>query len=251
MSGRAKLLWVGCCLALAFNHARATITINLDAADLRTSDGQLMPLGGQVLLVASTNDATFGGPTPAAFASRGDVVLLRRSLDSGLPGFFQAAVNLDFAAFPGLKPGDPIQLYWFPTLTAGDTSPGEGTPYGFYRHGSGLDGSAPWVIPGDGAVVSINFITVSQGGSNPNELGVANRFIARPVIVSLAGAGTPNVLITWSATPHQTYRVQYRPDFNSGWSDLLPDVTATNTTASVVDSSAGAHQRYYRVMIAP
>ncbi|MCL4788459.1 MAG: hypothetical protein KJ070_16985 [Verrucomicrobia bacterium] len=251
MNGRAKLFLAGFCLALICTHARATVTINLDAADLRTADGQLMPLGGQVLLVASTNDATFGGPTPAAFASGGDVVLLRRSLDSGQPGYFQAGVNLDFAAFPGLKPGDPIQLYWFPTLTAGDASPGEGTSFGFYRHATGVDGSAPWVIPGDGAVVSVNFITVSQGGSNPNELGYANRFIARPVILSLTGAGTPNVVITWSAASNQTYRVQHRPDLNSGWSDLSPDITATNTTASMVDSSAGVNQRYYRVMIVP
>ena len=36
--------------------------------------------------------------------------------------------------FPGLKPGDPVQLYWFPTLTVSSDSPGEGATYGFYRH---------------------------------------------------------------------------------------------------------------------
>jgi hypothetical protein len=237
---------------LACACAQATITINIDAADLRTADGsQLMPLGGQVLLVASPDDAKFSGPTPTSFVSGDDVVLLRRNLDSGLPGYFQAGVNFDFNSFPGLNPGDPLQLYWFPTLTASDTIPGEGTPYGFYRHETGLDGSAPWVIPGDGSVVSINFITVSQGGSNPNSLGHANSVIARPVILSLTGAGSGTVLITWSATSNLTYRAQYRPDFSSGWSDLAPDVTATNVTASAVDPSASVNQRFYRVMIVP
>jgi len=239
-------------LALSCASVQATITLNIDAADLRTADGsQLMPLGGQVLLVASPNDAKFSGPTPSSFVSGDDVVLFRGNLDSGLPGYFQGSVNFALSSFAGLNPGDPVQLYWFPTLTASDTSPGEGTTYGFYRHDTGLDGSAPWVVPGDGFVVSINFITTSQGGSHSNILGHATHVIARPVILSLTGAGTTNVAITWSASGNLTYRVQHRADLDSDWMDLSPDVTATNVIASAVDQSANVGQRFYRVMIVP
>lgn len=209
-----------------------------------------MPLGGQVLLVASTTDGVFGGPTATSFVTGDDVSLFQGSLDSGFgEGVFQRLVNFSLSSFPGLDPGDPMQLFWFPTLTASSTSPGEGTTYGFYRHDTGLDGSAPWVIPSDGSLVDLKFFTMSQGGSNPDAFGNASRVNARPVILSLTGAGTTNVVITWSAASKLTYRVRYRSDFDSPWIDLAPDVTATNTTASAADNPGGDIQRFYQVLL--
>jgi hypothetical protein len=76
--------------------------------------------------------------------------------------------------------------------------------------------------------------------------------IARPEILSLIGAGTTNVVITWTAMNNVVYRVQYRPDLNSGnWLDLVPDVTATNSTASAVDNPGGSRQRFYRILVVP
>ena len=239
------------CFVVSCSCAQASITFNISVGDLKTLNGtQPMPISGQILLVASTNDASFGLPTPEYFATGNDVVLYRGDLDSGFgPGIFERAVNLSLGSFPGMKPGDPVQLYWFPTLTAGSTRPGEGTMYGLYRHDTGLDGSAPWVIPGDGSLVDLKFLTVSEGGSNSDALGHASRTITRPVILSLAGAGTTNVVITWSAVSNLVYRVRYRPDFNSAWINLGPDVTATNNTASTADNSGGAPQRFYQVVL--
>jgi hypothetical protein len=150
------------CLALFCSCAQATVTFNIDTGDLRTANGaELMSTNGLVLLVASTstNNLAFGEPTATSFATGDDVVLFRGDLSgSGQPGFFQAAVNLSLSSFPGLKPGDPVQLYWFPTLTVSSDSPGEGATYGFYRHDTGLDGSAAWVVPDDGALVNLTFI---------------------------------------------------------------------------------------------
>ena len=241
------------CLALLCSWAQATVTFNIDAYDLRTANGsELMSTNGLVLLVASTNNLSFGEPTATSFATGDDVVLFRGDLSGlGEPGFFEAAVNLTLSSFPGLKPGDPVQLYWFPTLTVSSDSPGEGATYGFYRHDTGLDGSAAWVVPGDGDLVSLAFITMSQGGSNPDPLGYASHVtvIPRPVILSLTGAGTTNVVITWSAISNVAYRVRYRPDFNSAWINLVPDVTATSTAASAVDPSGSASQRFYQVLL--
>ena len=75
---------------------------------------------------------------------------------------------------------------------------------------------------------------------------------APPVITTLTGAGSTNVVITWSALSNRTYHLQYKTNLASAtWGDLSPDVTATGTTASFTDHPAGARQRYYRVSLLP
>ncbi len=71
-----------------------------------------------------------------------------------------------------------------------------------------------------------------------------------PLILSVTGAGTANVVITWSALSNVTYRVQYESNFfGTNWQSLVPDVTATNNAASTVDNPDGANQRFYRVLV--
>jgi hypothetical protein len=70
-----------------------------------------------------------------------------------------------------------------------------------------------------------------------------------PQILSItATSGIVNIV--WTAVSGSVYRVQYTPDFGN-WSNLLPDVQATNSTASAVDDPGGAMQRFYRVMLLP
>jgi len=60
------------------------------------------------------------------------------------------------------------------------------------------------------------------------------------------------VWLTWSAVSGSVYRVQYTPDFGSGyWSNLVPDVQATSSTVSASDDTGGAVQRFYRVQLLP
>ena len=76
--------------------------------------------------------------------------------------------------------------------------------------------------------------------------------VIRPVISGLVGAGTTNVIITWSATSNQTYHLQYKTNLAAtNWFDLFPDVTATGSTASFTDHPAAGRQRYYRVVLLP
>jgi hypothetical protein len=73
---------------------------------------------------------------------------------------------------------------------------------------------------------------------------------AAPVIQSIVGAGTPNVVITWSAISNRVYRVQYRSALTGApWLNLAPDVTATGSTASFTDHPGGAALRFYRVVL--
>jgi subtilisin-like proprotein convertase family protein len=73
-----------------------------------------------------------------------------------------------------------------------------------------------------------------------------------PTILSLTGAGTTNVVISWSAISNLTYQVQYRSGLAStNWVPLQPTVTATNCVASAVDNPAGDSQRFYRILVMP
>jgi hypothetical protein len=58
--------------------------------------------------------------------------------------------------------------------------------------------------------------------------------------------------LAWNATPGQTYRVQYKPTLAATtWTDLLPDITATASTASTTDVVGSAPQRFYRILLLP
>ena len=73
---------------------------------------------------------------------------------------------------------------------------------------------------------------------------------ASPVL-SLRGSGGV-IHLAWNALPGQTYRLQYKPSLNATtWIDLLPDITATSSTASATDSTGSAPERYYRLLLLP
>ena len=55
---------------------------------------------------------------------------------------------------------------------------------------------------------------------------------------------------TWSSISGQTYRVQYKTNLlDTNWTDLPPDVTAHDVTASKTDSTAFDGQRFYRILV--
>jgi len=58
--------------------------------------------------------------------------------------------------------------------------------------------------------------------------------------------------LAWSAMTGQTYRVQYKPTLAAtNWTDLLPDISATTSTASTTDAPGSTPQRFYRVLLLP
>ncbi len=73
-----------------------------------------------------------------------------------------------------------------------------------------------------------------------------------PVIQSIVGAGTSNVVITWTAVSNRIYRVQFKALLGStSWQDFSPDVTAVGGTASFTDHPGNASPRFYRVAMLP
>jgi len=73
-----------------------------------------------------------------------------------------------------------------------------------------------------------------------------------PVILSLKGAGTSNIVITWSAISDQIYRLLYNDDLrSSNWINQPPDITALGPTASVTNTVGTSGRRFYRVLLLP
>ena len=72
--------------------------------------------------------------------------------------------------------------------------------------------------------------------------------VARPSIQSVTCSGTKATL-TWSAIPGAKYRVQFKDDLNNtNWTDLVPDLAASGSAASMADTPAVA-QRFYRILV--
>jgi hypothetical protein len=75
-------------------------------------------------------------------------------------------------------------------------------------------------------------------------------YLAPPVFQTVTRSGT-NVTLTWSATPGQTYQLQYKTDLGQpAWINLLT-VTATNSTAAAADVLNPASHRFYRTAWLP
>ncbi len=72
--------------------------------------------------------------------------------------------------------------------------------------------------------------------------------LARPDIQSVTCSST-NTTLGWSAISGTTYRVQFKDDLgNTNWTDLMPDITATGSSASFTDAPNVA-QRFYRILV--
>jgi hypothetical protein len=169
-------------LTMQIKPSNAAVAINMDAGILRSPDFTIAPLGSLIVFVASTTDGTFNMPTPTNFVTGDDVVLANLSLNYlNAPGSHSETIIVNFSG--NLGPGDPIGIFWYPTLTTSATSPGFGTPYGFYQFDT--------VLPGDGGLIDALFATNSFfNGSLPDIAGVANLItIPEPTTYGLIGMG--------------------------------------------------------------
>lgn len=169
------------CALLLASWCQASVTFNVTADKLKTAGSQAMPTTGLVVIVVSTGDNQVGEPTESAFVSGDDLVVFFGNLViNQTPGVF--ADTFQILGFSnGINPGDPVALFWYPTLTVNANAPGTGVPYGRYSpsNGSEQGSSSPWVVPGDGAVVNLEMITTDAltfvgGGPIPSSAGLAS-----------------------------------------------------------------------------
>ena len=205
----------------------ATVTINLEANLLKKASGDAMLTTGLVILVANTNGTSFSQPTAGAFVSGGNTIVATWDLSKGwdTAGVLGAVAN--FGLSDGLAAGNPLQLYWFPTLTIDSTAPGAGTPYGLYTDPVGItdseggEQSAPWVVPGGGNTVDFYFLTADANsdfdspGRNPASAGLP--------IDTTTVATTDSGSLTWSGGCSYNWDIndaEGTAGFDPGWSSL-------------------------------
>jgi hypothetical protein len=170
----------------------------VDGVYLYNADGTTqMSTNNLVLLVAVTGSATPTNlilqPTAQLGAvgtvlQNNNVILGKWTLDSGNGnGFFQQPCTVTIqtnktvsqVALPGVvQTGDPVVLYWFPTLTLSATTVSSGTAYGMYTTNAVLDVTDTpdgWFVQPAMANNTIGMLTVASGaGSLPESTGKAS-----------------------------------------------------------------------------
>ncbi len=191
-------------LALVATRAHAAFTINLLGGTVSDSFGTpLSSSSGVLALVASTTpgDSFFtqhiagSSLTTNSFLGGDDLVVA--TFSSFDDGFFSFSDSLSYESFTSqLSANDSLALYWFPTLSAGDTIL-QGTSYGMFT-------DLTWAMPADGGTVTYTFATESLGGSLPDSAGFATlTAVPEPATtVALLGAAA-GAFVLWRRNRRQ------------------------------------------------
>jgi len=105
-------------------------------------------------------------------------------------------------------------------------------------------------IDGTNSITAGTFSTSVDGSGNVFLSYVASA-TPRPIIENyITGAGTTNATIRWSSVSGASYQVQYKNDLNDTSWNILGAVTATGSTASIIDTNnPPARMRFYRVVV--
>jgi PKD repeat protein len=99
---------------------------------------------------------------------------------------------------------------------------------------------------------TVSLLATGPGGSS---LLIQTNYIevltAPPIILTISTSGG-TVNLSWNSIPTRTYRAQFREDLDApGWTDLVPDITATGSTAAATDTIGEVTHKFYRVMLLP
>ena len=117
------------------------------------SDGLAVLSGSTEIRVESRTPVTPGGD---------DYIIARGNLANyGVNGVLDStliSVDPDNTANPsdtfqlaGWENGDTLALFWFPTLTLGNSIIPAGTPFGSYTRATAVNLTSAWITPNDGA----------------------------------------------------------------------------------------------------
>ncbi len=192
-------------LVLSGGLAFGTITINLELDQIKDPGGN--PADALIILVADT-----GGDGIQSILIPGGVNVFdfvgENDNDQVIATGFTAISGVAQLAFPGINFGDydtgfeasvAFGVFWINGFTpsGGGLTLFGGENYGFYTDPNGIDGSAPWFAPADGATVSLKFHTVDAlflgAGTNAAAFGITNlTVIPAPstyLLMALGGVG--------------------------------------------------------------
>jgi uncharacterized repeat protein (TIGR01451 family) len=114
--------------------------------------------------------------------------------------------------------------------------------------------------PDSSFIGNTNSVTVVVTDNNPqavnaqqlNDSKTFHVYVGPPLAFSGSVFSNDTLTLTWSSISGLTYRVQYDSQLgDTNWTDLPPDVTATNTISSQTDTNLTDAQRFYRVLLVP
>ncbi len=92
------------------------------------------------------------------------------------------------------------------------------------------------------------FTYQASDGETNSGLATVSITVSNPIEISSVAVSNEVVTVTWSAISGKQYRLQYKDDWaEEVWTDLLPDVIASGTSAVGTNAVDGATQRFYRV----
>ena len=153
-------------------------------------------------------------------------------------GTTAATISLTNLTLTGVVGGDMVSLSTN-NYTANFTTANVGTNIPVNVSGLTLSGT------GASNYILMQPITLAAN-ITPKALTIASG-LPSPVITSI-NLTNGVVTIAWDSVTGGVYRVQYENSLNGGgWTDLSPDVTATNSTATQTNAIGSAPQRFYRV----
>jgi len=123
------------------------------------------------------------------------------------------------------------------------------------------NGVIAWT-PVPGQVPGTNLFTTVVTNFNPyavtnQHLTATNAFtvvvqVRLPPVIGPVNVSSGFATLSWSAMPGQNYELQFKDDLTAtNWTNVLPIITATGSTASATNSIEGVPQRFYRILVVP
>ena len=195
-----KLIAITAAIAtLVTMKANATVTVALDALDVLNAASALAPQGTVgLMIVDKSGDGITNGPLTAGgsiangqtFGGSDNVIVGNITIAGTSAQDGWLAWSAAWAIPSGVSGASRIAIVWLPDQ-AGNQSTLAAGAYGWFSDASGTYSTA-WVVPADGATVTYDMTTVSEGGSVPDAFGVANHTInaiPEPSTVALVGLG--------------------------------------------------------------
>ena len=246
-------------ISLFSAQLQASVSINISAERLQDPSGIDMAESGVIVLVADTSGGGFEGPSDTAFVTGDDFMIGKWDIATAggnMPGAFQGTTGA--VSFSGdWGKGDPLAIYWFPTLSGSDAVPGAAVPYGMFANGT-EDVTDPWTTPADGiSGHALIFLTTDAdnllpgGGSSDSADGLASNVTsgtppADPT--GIAGTGSPGMtVLTWTdeSDDETGFRIERSVVGSNVW-ELVDTVGAEVTMFE--DTTVESHTQYlYRV----
>ncbi|MDQ8185917.1 fibronectin type III domain-containing protein [Pelagicoccus sp. SDUM812002] len=245
-------------LALA-SVGYGSISFNIAAGTLRDQSGTAID-SGLVILAIDTDRDGFSLPDATNFLTGDDMEVARWDFSEGggLDGEFLASKVIADYDEVNWEEGDPLALFWYPSLDKTATQPGAGAKFGVFADPSNESTGDTWTMPADNEhLYSLQFFAE---GSLLSTSSFASQYVAAAsleegatledlvdVMASPSKTTATSNTISWDlANSAQGYSIERRKVGTTDW--LTVGAVAGNLN-SYVDTNLGAGVTYeYRVV---